>query len=64
MSYKNMGHASGARIKREIDCHVISTHRIVAYARVARYSARMFDEMNMLLNKNFLISIGLREDQM
>lgn len=63
MSYKNMRHASGARIKHKIDCHVISTHRIIAYARVAQYLARMFDEMSMLLNKNFLIPIGLRENQ-
>jgi len=33
-------------MKHEIDCQVLSTHRILTYVRVAWYLALMFDEMN------------------
>ncbi|MGA9942375.1 MAG: hypothetical protein WBP88_10300 [Nitrososphaeraceae archaeon] len=62
---KNMRDVSGARKRHEIDCLVMSTHRTITYARVARYLARFFNEMSDVLNKKISpIYIVDRENQL
>ena len=55
---------SGARKRHENDCHVMSTHRTITCARVARFLTRFFDEISDALNKTFHICMVDRENQL